>query len=488
MLTIDIADIRRRLALDNPWWSTGAVPRRYRQWPKRDYFGPFYELVESPASRSVVLMGPRRVGKTVMLHQAMDTLLGEGVNPDHILHVPLDAPLYDGRGLEFFVHQLIDRAGLDREARFYAFFDEIQYLRDWEVHLKSVHDTWPEARFIVSGSAAAALRRQSRESGAGRFTDFLLPPLTFREFLRLGDREVVCGLPTGDADPSGAVDIDALNMALVDYINHGGFPEAVLDETVRRDPDRYIRQDIIDKVLLRDLPGLYGISDVQELNRFFAHLAYNTGQEVSFDELSKRSHVSKNTLRRYLEYLEAAFLVTTLDRVDRDAKRFARRTRFKVYLTNPSLRAALFGQIGPDDPAMGALVETALLAQWAHDPEMKRHLSYARWRGGEVDLVSTQHGRVWWALEVKWSDRFARKPDDLKALRRFAERVGPDVSLEATTRTEWRQTQPPPISHKPAALLIYHLGWNLVREAARRLSVPTPSPETPRPAAPDRPA
>lgn len=485
MLSIDIADIRRRLALDNPWWTSGGVPRRYREWPRRDYFAPFFELVESTAHRSVVLMGPRRVGKTVMLHQAIDMLLTRGVDPDHILHVPLDAPLYDGLGLERFVLELAERGGLGREDRFYAFFDEIQYLRDWEVHLKSLHDTWPEARFMVSGSAAAALRRQSRESGAGRFTDFLLPPLTFREFLRLGDREAACGLPVDEATRAErVVDIEALNAALVDYVNHGGFPEAVLDEAVRRDPDRYIRQDIIDKVLLRDLPGLYGINDVQELNRFFAHLAYNTGQEVSFDELSKRSHVSKNTLRKYLEYLEAAFLVRTLDRVDRDAKRFARRSHFKVYLTNPSLRAALFGRVGADDPAMGALVETAVLAQWAHDPDRGRHLSYARWKGGEVDLISTQNGVVRWATEVKWSDRFAHQPTDLKGLRAFSERNSAD--LMATSKTTWARTEPPPIVHAPAAWVIYELGRNLVRNFAEELMTPAASPGRSRPAGPDR--
>lgn len=470
MQSIDIEDIRRRLALDNPWWTSGEVPRRYREWPRRDYFEPFFALFDGEVRRSVVLMGPRRVGKTVMLHQAVDALIARGVPPARILHVPLDAPVYDGIGLERFVLDLVDRAGLQREDRFYALFDEVQYLRDWEVHLKSLHDTWPEARFVASGSAAAALRRQSRESGAGRFTDFLLPPLTFREFLRLADREAACGLPVSDAEAPRAVNIGLLNEALVDYVNFGGFPEAVLDAAVRGDPDRYIRQDVVDKVLLRDLPGLYGIADVQELNRFFAHLAYNTGQEVSLDELSKRSHVSKNTLRRYLEYLEAAFLVTTLDRVDRDAKRFARRTQFKVYLTNPSLRAALFGRVSQDDISMGALVETALLAQWAHDPEMREHLTYARWREGEVDLVSIQRDVIRWVVEVKWSDRFVDHPEDLKALRVFLGRNDVMEVPSTTTRTRWGQTSSPRVDHEPAAWLIYKVGRNRAPAAARHFT------------------
>jgi predicted AAA+ superfamily ATPase len=81
-------------------------------------------------------------------------------------------------------------------------------------------------------------------------------------------------------------------------------------------------------VLLRDLPSLYGISDTQELNRLFTTLAYNTGNEVSIDELSKDSGVAKNTLRKYLEYLEAAFLIHRLYRIDENARRFKRAMHF----------------------------------------------------------------------------------------------------------------------------------------------------------------
>ena len=68
------------------------------------------------------------------------------------------------------------------------FLDEIQYLADWERHLKAFVDAHPDVRCVASGSAAAALRLKSVESGAGRFTDFLLPPLTFYEYLDLQDK------------------------------------------------------------------------------------------------------------------------------------------------------------------------------------------------------------------------------------------------------------------------------------------------------------
>ena len=159
-------------------------------------------------------------------------------------------------------------------------------------------------------------------------------------------------------------------------INYGGYPEAIFSNEIQSDPGRYIKSDIIDKVLLRDLPSLYGIQDIQELNQLFAYLAYNTAQEVTLEGLSQNSGVSKNTIKKYIEYLEAAFLIRVVHRVDRNARRFKRATRFKVYLTNPSMRTALFGPIEAGDEDMGQMAETAIFAQCFHDISNK--IYYAR--------------------------------------------------------------------------------------------------------------
>jgi predicted AAA+ superfamily ATPase len=82
-------------------------------------------------------------------------------------------------------------------------------------------------------------------------------------------------------------------------------PEAVLSITAQEDSARYIKSDIIDKVLLRDLPSIYGIADVQELNALFTTIAYNTGNEISLESLSQSSGVSKSTIKKYLTYLNS---------------------------------------------------------------------------------------------------------------------------------------------------------------------------------------
>src|SRR5690606_40194210 len=97
---------------------------------------------------------------------------------------------------------------------------------------------------------------------------------------------------------------------------------SIFSETIRSDMGRYIRNDIVDKVLLRDLPALYGIRDVQELNHFFAYLAYHTGREFSPVTLCKESGLDRLQLTKYLEYLESAFLIKVLHKVDENTRHF----------------------------------------------------------------------------------------------------------------------------------------------------------------------
>lgn len=164
--------------------------------------------------------------------------------------------------------------------------------------------------------------------------------------------------------------------------------------------------DRTDRRILRDLPTLYGIQDIQELNRLFTTLAYNTGREVTLEELSHSSELAENTLRRYLDYLEAAFLLRRTNRVDGNAQRFTRITSFKVYLTNPSMRGALFGYVEENSPAMGTLCETAVFSQMLHTDVIDWPY-YARWKRGEVDLIHLRphDQKPSWGIEVKWSDR-----------------------------------------------------------------------------------
>jgi len=479
VIKISPEDVDKRLSFDNPWWGDSeAQDRIYGDLPKRSYFQPFLDLVKNrEVRRAIILMGPRRVGKTVILHQTINQLLKEGTEGKTILFLSMETPIYTDTPLETFVRRFQERFGHPADRQLTIIFDEIQYLRDWEVHLKSLVDSFPHIRFVVSGSAAAALRLKSRESGAGRFTEFLLPPLTFAEYLDFIKREEEL-IDFSSAPAVVTTNIDELNRELINYLNYGGYPEAVINKRVRDESNRFIKNDIIDKVLMRDLPQLYGIRDIQELNRLFTTLAYNTGNEVSLEELSQSSGVSKTTLSRYLEYLEAAFLIRRVHRIDRNARHFKRATSFKVYLTNPSMRAALFGQLEEDDQTMGSLAETALFAQWFHDGALMDQLYYARWPKGEIDMVFLDQAtqKPLWTTEVKWSDRPARDPKQLRHLEAFREKHPKLNFCEVTTRTFQSQktlSSGLSVTFKPTSLLVYEVGKFVLHKKMQR-PIPTP--------------
>lgn len=197
--------------------------------------------------RAVVLLGPRRVGKTILVYHTIQEMMDRGgVSGRDILYVTLETPLYTGLSLDALVDRFRRLFHRPEGTRLFVFFDEIQYLRGWEVHLKSLVDSYRGIRFVATGSAAAALKTKSVESGAGRFTEFVLPPLTFAEYLRFIDRESALVLAAGEERgvPRYVTEnIHGLNDAFIDYLNFGGYPEAVFSEAVRRNARRFIKSD-----------------------------------------------------------------------------------------------------------------------------------------------------------------------------------------------------------------------------------------------------
>lgn len=466
-----------RLKIDNPWWLENCVPDFFTRMSPRLYIKNFIPLVqETELRRALILMGPRRVGKTVMMFHTIEQLIESGVPSQNIIYISVETPIYNKIHLETLYTlacQTLKKS--PTQEQMFVFFDEIQYLKDWEVALKSLVDTYRNVKFVASGSAAAELKKKSDESGAGRFTDFNLPPLTFYEYIHLKGYSNIM-LPRTinwagkELQTYGTIDIQHLNELFIDYINYGGYPEVVFSEKIRENPGQFIRHDIIDKVLLRDLPSLYGINDVQELNSLFTMIAYHSGGQFSYESLSKESGVKKETLKKYINYLEAAFLIKVVRRTDDTAKHYRRETQFKIYLTNPSLRCALFQPINEQDGEIGDMVETAVFAQWI--PRQSDSIRYANWRQGkqqgEVDIVGLDTGRLkpGWAVEIKWTNRYFERPGELVSLKYFMEKNNLDHAIVTTIGKEGNfNTDNINLLFIPVACYAYSVGENTMKHA-----------------------
>lgn len=418
MQSISDDDLYRRLAFDNPCWEfTSGIETKPRNPTKRDLFPAFCRRVqERGGGDGLVLAGSVGVGKTVMLRQVVARLIETGVAPAAVLYCSLAAPLYTGIDLSRLLEIFTSRHGHGPESGLYLFFDEVQYARDWRRQFQALAAAWPMARLVgavssgapaITTAIATAITSKVPPSGAGIST-FVLPPLTFPEFMRFrGVEEKLFGKSqAGSALKLQEGAIGELNAEFHRYVNTGGFVEGFTGDGTQA--PAFLLDGAADRVLHKDLAGLHGINDSQELNRLFGLLAKNTAREVSIEGLTKAMGVAKNTIRKYLDYLEHAFLIRRLPRVDRWGKRFKRAVAFKVYLTSPCLYAALFGPVEPGDEVFPRLAETALVSQWLGS-EAAATLAYASWRGGAIDLLSLSPdgGKPSHVFEIDWSDDYA---------------------------------------------------------------------------------
>ena len=396
MHTITDNDLFQRLAFDNPWWEFTKDTRIQFKNPQRRVFFPafFSHVMKSGAGNVLCLAGPLRAGKTVLMRQMVARLVENKIPPTNVFYCNMTVPSMTAADIPTLFEMFCRRYRHGPDAELYVFYDEIQYVKGWEEIVVELAKLRPKTRIIAAVSSGAPSLVTGTETHDGRITTFVLPPLTFLEFLRYrGTEEALFEAPplTEGVNETGmtlkANALPALNTEFQRYVNFGGFLEGITMSKEGTPAPAFIRDGVSDRVLHKDLANLYGISEAQELNRLFGLLAFNTAREVTMDELAKATGIAKNTLRKYLDYLESAFLIRRVARVDKNGKRFQRQVAFKVYLTTPCLYSALFAPVPPNDQFFQRLAETALVAQWLGSPAVA-NLAYASWRGGQVDLLT----------------------------------------------------------------------------------------------------
>lgn len=481
MRTITEADVTDRLALDNPWWSGAGEDAGVAGLPRRDFFEPFLRAVTRPAgSPPLILAGPRRAGKSVLVRQTIRRMLETGAPAAGIGYAALDAPAAQGLPLDRLVAALrvgapssgVPSSGAPQSG--VILLDSIYHARGWEEQLPAIAAAHPDVRIVAVSSGGA---RRTVPPGCA---EFVLPPLTFCEYLRLtgAERELIEPMFFGKGPPMYVVrDIAALNERFLHYINGGGFPEALLLRPSHGDAARVLRGEVLGALLHQDLPGLAGIGGTAELNALFLLLARNTGREVSIEAIAEQAGIAKNTIRRYLDYLEASFLIVRMARVHPEGGRFQRMRTFKIHLTAPCLYAALFGPVPAGHPMFPVLAESAVVGQWLASPERPR-LHYARLPEGPVDLVSlaadperSLGGRPSWACALAGTDASVSDGTSINGLIQFAKRNAPLRWVGATTRTlaSLKPHDGIEVWHRPASQYCYEIGRRVADDAGVQL-------------------
>lgn len=475
-----VQEILRRCAADNPWWRAGGgIDEREASQPPRPYLAAFLPLAQCLEERRIALVvGPSQVGKSWLLRHLVQRLLHEGIAGVRICYLGLSAPLYADRSLDDLVRLYLDSQGHSADSPTFVLLDDIHYRCDWQRQLQGLPEAFPATRFVACTSATPGLPTQSGEPDSPWHHRFILPPLTFQEFLRFSGTEeaLIVERDGGRGTPHfEARDIHALNREFVRYLNFGGFPSTVMDSVAGADAAHALRIEVAKRVLSSDLPSLSGMTDSRELNRLFTALARHTGEEIGLEALASRLSIPKPRLIQYLDYLESAMLVRRVHRIDAEARPLQRARGFRCYLVTPCLWAALFGDITAEDAVFPRLASNAIWSQWLHDEPALTALRYAGWKAGRqalgVDLVSLDATaeKPRFAVEVVWNDDIVATTPRLRGLKELGRRhrLGRPPVVATRTLTSTIDLDGLEVELTPAALLCYTIGAKLLRAAAR---------------------
>ena len=136
----------------NTWWrNVSEVKEESKPQRRLAYYKALEMMKHKTLRRFVVLSGARRVGKTTIMYQMIDNLLEEGINPRNILYISFDNPIIKLVNVEKVLSIYESLYPLDGTK--YVFFDEVQYMEDWELWLKVIYDSRKDFRLTATGSA-----------------------------------------------------------------------------------------------------------------------------------------------------------------------------------------------------------------------------------------------------------------------------------------------------------------------------------------------
>lgn len=325
--------------------------------------------------KATAVIGMRRAGKTSLLWQILAQRHASGTPREGLLYFSFEDERLADMGvqdLDLLVESFYQLNPSWRDARRATFFlDEIQLVPGWELFARRLLDS-ENIELFLSGSSARLLSREVATSMRGRAMEAIVFPFSFREMLRHAGRE-----PSKPVDRLTKAERTQVSKDLLDFLAHGGFPEAQGLDTRNRFE---LLRTYVDVVLLRDVVERHNLSQPQVLHWMVRQLLGNAAGAFSINKFyadlkSRGVAVAKDTLHSYLAHLEDAFLLCSVG-IATDSERRRQVNPRKVYPVDTGLMA-LFDRSGKAN--VGHALETAVLH------ELQR-------RGSQVNYVRTAAG------------------------------------------------------------------------------------------------
>jgi len=420
------------LYFHNPWWLKERVPEELLEKFKRPVFDKIFSYLD--LNRILILKGPRRVGKTTLLYQLIDSLLKQGVSPKNILFVSFDDPKVREDFDEILkVYETIAGRTVSEKEKTYCFLDEVHFLPHWEFFVKKYFDKKYPIKFVVSGSAATLIKKSS-ESLAGRTVEEIILPFNFFEYLlfkskdKSKDEKLIAELKNRRKnfnlrklpEPLSPPLEQILKIHLKEYQKRGGFPH-IFGVKKERLWFKLLYEDVIEKVIFKDLVELYDIRHPHLLERLLLYASGISSQILNISNIANSIDLSREYVELYLNYLENAYLLFTISRYARTIEKQIRSPR-KIHLIDSGLFHVL------EKPAEGNIIESLIASHLRRYQGEKIYY----WRDKfEVDLVCLlKKTKTLIPIEVKIGDRIKR--GELSGLLGFMERYNQKFGLVAT--------------------------------------------------------
>ncbi|MGH3813116.1 MAG: ATP-binding protein [Pseudonocardiaceae bacterium] len=364
-------------------------------------------------ARVVGVIGPRQGGKSTLAQLIVEvTRDARYVTLDN-LSVRTEAER-DPHGF------VADRPGL-------LVIDEVQRVPELLLAIKAEVDRDDRpGRFLITGSSQLSANKGVTETLAGRIVRFELWPMSQGELAGTREQFVDAVFQDGPAPEGGS------DLVKRDYLRRataGGYPEALRLDGVHRDDwfDSYV-----ETVVEREAPAISASPRTAELPRLVRLVAARHGGLLNVADLARDAALPERTVYRYLETLEAVFLVRRVPAWT--ANLSSRETRAaKIYLTDPGLAAHLRGvdletlatpelALGADGPVIEGFVVCELLRQSSWSRSRPSLMHYRERNGSEIDIIVENRRRQLVGIEVKSAADVSGR--DVRPLTQLRDRIG----------------------------------------------------------------
>lgn len=338
-------------------------------------------------NKVVLIFGARRVGKTVLIRQVIQDFEGKililnGEDDDSIA-------LLNEKSISNYRNLL---KGIDL-----LVVDEAQNIPEIGSKLKLMVDEIDQIRIIASGSSSFDLNNKTGEPLVGRSFTYLLFPFNQQEL-------------------SATENMLETRRKLESRLIFGTYPEV---EMMDNDSDKmeYLK-NLVNSYLLKDILAIEGIRNSGKMKELLRLIAFQTGNEVSHDELAKQLSMSKNTVEKYLDLLSKVFIIYRLGAFSKNLRKEVTKAG-KWYFFDNGIRNALISNFNPSAlrQDMGSLWESYLISERIKNKyfnsDTTEHYFWRTYDGQEIDLIEENNTQIT-AIEIKYTEKHVKIPRAFK--------------------------------------------------------------------------